>query len=62
VRGGLVDLLAEEQQALSGLSSPSGNLVVLQEGGDGLGVDGIGTEPEALLRVKDVPREVSAKS
>ena len=48
-------LLAEEQETLASLGSPGSKSVVLEEGGDGLGVDGISTEPEVLLGVDEVP-------
>lgn len=56
VGGGLVlALLGEEKQTLSGLAGPGGKVVVLQEGGDLLGVNGITAEPEELLGVDEVP-------
>lgn len=48
-------LLAEEQQTLSGLAGPCGEVVVLQQRGELLGVDGLRAEPEELLRVDEVP-------
>lgn len=63
---GLVGPLAEEEQTLAGLGSPGSNVVgdtgslVGLEGRQGLGVDGIRSEPEVLLRVENVPnRSVS---
>lgn len=54
--------LAVEEHALASLGSPRGNLVsnlggllLLQVGGQGLRIDGIGTEPEQLLLVQEVP-------
>lgn len=56
--GGLVlALLGEEKQALSGLAGPGGKVMVLQEGGDLLGVNSLRTEPEELLSVNEVPKE-----
>ena len=62
----LVRLLAEEQEALSSLSGPRGDVVgnindlVGLEGGDGLGVDGLLSEPEELLGVDQVPKRKRA--
>lgn len=56
--GGLVlALLVEEKQTLASLAGPGGKVVVLEEGGELLGVDGVGAEPEVLLGVDEVPRE-----
>lgn len=48
-------LLVEEEQTLAGLRNPRGEVVVLQQGGSGLGIHGIGAEPEVLLAVDKVP-------
>jgi hypothetical protein len=57
----LVGPLAEEEQTLAGFGSPGSNMVgdtgsfVGLEGRQGLGVDGIRSEPEVLLGVENVP-------
>lgn len=48
-------LLVEEQQTLAGLAGPCGEVVVLQQRGHLLGVDGLRAEPEELLGVDEVP-------
>ena len=55
-------LLTIEEKALSGLSSPRGNMMAdlggllrLQIGGEVLGVNWTGTEPKVLLGVDEVP-------
>lgn len=48
-------LVVEEQQTLAGLAGPCGKVVVLQQRGHLLGVDGLGAEPEELLGVDEVP-------
>lgn len=59
--GSLVSLLAVEEQTLSGLRCPGSNVVgnagglVGLERCQGLGVDGISSEPEVLLGVENVP-------
>ena len=61
MRGGLVALLAEEEETAAGLRSPGSDVVsnlgrlVGLERGESLGVDGIAAEPEKLLGVEDVP-------
>lgn len=54
-RGLVLALLVEEQQTLSGLAGPCGEVVVLQQRGHLLGVNGLGAEPEELLGVDEVP-------
>jgi len=57
----LVGALAEEKQTLASLGCPRSNVVsnlgnlVMLEGAHGLGVNGLGAEPEELLGVKEVP-------
>ena len=64
VGGSLVALLAVEEETLSGLSSPRGNVVgnicnlVGLERGDRLDIDGLGTEPEESLGVDEVPASI----
>jgi hypothetical protein len=63
----LVALLAEEEEALASLGGPRGDVVgnisdlVGLERGDGLQVNRVGTEPEELLGVEEVPRRVLDK-
>jgi hypothetical protein len=59
---GVARLLAVEQETLSGLGSPGGNVVgslgsllSLQVGGKLLGGDGLRAEPELLAGVDEVP-------
>ena len=57
----LIGLLAEEEEALAGLGSPSSDVVrnigglVSLEGADGLEIDGLASEPKELLGEKEVP-------
>jgi hypothetical protein len=68
VRGSLVGTLAEEKQALAGFRSPCNNVVgnigslIMLEGAHSLGVNGIGTEPEELLGVEEVPVRVELET
>lgn len=48
-------LLAIEEETLAGLACPGGQMVVLQQSGGLLGVDGLRAEPEEFLGVDEVP-------
>jgi hypothetical protein len=56
-RGLVLALLAEEEQTLAGLAGPCGDVVVLEQTRELLGVDSLGAEPEELLGVEEVPSE-----
>lgn len=49
-------LLVHEKETLAGLGSPSGKVVVLDEGRDFLHIDRVGAEEEELLGVEKVPK------
>ncbi len=63
MRSSLVGLLAVEEQALAGLGGPRSDMVgdisnlVGLEAGNGLSINRLGTEPEELLVVEQVPGE-----
>lgn len=48
-------LLVDEKQSLASLGCPGSEVVVLQQCGDLLNIDRLGTEPEKLLGVDKVP-------
>lgn len=52
-------LLVDEKQSLASLGCPGSEVVVLQQCGDLLNIDGLGTEPEELLGVDKVPDATS---
>ena len=54
-RGLVLALLVEEKQALAGLAGPGGDVVVLEQTRELLGVDSLGAEPEELLGVGQAP-------